>query len=270
MKNYRNFRWVLSQMVALLGSRRRFISLSLPAARVHRLFDVEKKALVRIRCRGSEDVVSIIQVFFAEFYELSQIGPRCSDIMNDYAAIIKSGKRPLIVDCGANIGLTCVYLAMLFPQAKIVAIEPDEMNCDFAKENTCRYDVDVIRAAIGCERGVGGIVDQSVDSNSFRIERQVSGSPGAIDVITIQDVLERYPDDMYVPLMIKIDIEGFEEDLFSGNVEWIRFFKLMIVELHDWMLPGKGSSRNFLREISKLNRDFLFHNENIFSVQNEA
>ena len=267
MKTYSSIRWILSQVFASLASRRRFVSLSLPGARIHRLFDTRKKTVVHVHSRGVQDLVSIIQVFFAEFYELSQIGSRYKDVMHEYASIIHSGKRPLIVDCGANIGLTSLYLAMLFPEAKVAAIEPDEMNCNFAKENTAAHDVDVIRAAVGCEGGVGGIVDQSVDSNSFQIERLDGDIPGAIDMLTIQSVVERYPADRYVPFIIKIDIEGFEADLFSKNVDWIRLFKLMIVELHDWMLPGTGSSRNFLKEVSKLDRDFLFHNENIFSVR---
>lgn len=270
MKTYGSIRWVLSQLLAMLAARRRFVSLSLPFAKTHRLLDMENKSILRIYGRGNEDVVSIIQVFFAEFYELSKIGPRQADVMGEYAAIVQSGKHPLIVDCGANIGLTCLYLAMLFPKAKIVGIEPDQLNCDLARKNTQDYNVEILKAAVGCEGGAARIIDGSVDSNSFRVQRNVTSDPGSVPIVSIQGVLDKYVDQMHVPFMIKIDIEGFEDDLFSKNVDWIRFFSLMVVELHDWMLPGEANSRNFLREISKLDRDFLFHNENIFSVRNGA
>ena len=39
-------------------------------------------------------------------------------------------------------------------------------------------------------------------------------------------------------LLIKIDIEGFEENLFSKNFEWIDE-KIIIIELHDWILKKK-------------------------------
>ena len=36
-----------------------------------------------------------------------------------------NGKRPLIVDAGANIGASAAFFAMTYPTAKIVAIEPE-------------------------------------------------------------------------------------------------------------------------------------------------
>ena len=37
-----------------------------------------------------------------------------------------SNSKPYIVDCGANIGLSIIYFKQLFPNAEIVAFEPDE------------------------------------------------------------------------------------------------------------------------------------------------
>ncbi|MFL6694040.1 MAG: FkbM family methyltransferase, partial [Ramlibacter sp.] len=66
----------------------------------------------------------------------------------------------------------------------------------------------------------------------------------------------------------KIDIEGFEANLFSANCEWIDLFPLLIIELHDWLLPRQGNSRAFLREIAQRDRDFVFRGENVFSISN--
>ena len=81
----------------------------------------------------------------------------------------------------------------------------------------------------------------------------------------INSILKKYQ--QFVPFIIKIDIEGFESELFSKNTEWIDMFPLVIIELHDWMLPKTANSNNFLKEISKLDRDFLYFNENIFSIK---
>ena len=80
--------------------------------------------------------------------------------------------------------------------------------------------------------------------------------------------MEKYSKNKYTPFIIKIDIEGFEEDLFSKNLEWVDLFPLLIIELHDWMLPKSSNSKNFLQAISKLNRDFVYIGENIFSISN--
>ena len=72
----------------------------------------------------------------------------------------------------------------------------------------------------------------------------------------------------YTPFLAKIDIEGAEADLFSRDTDWIDQFPLIIVELHDWLLPKQGTSRNFLRCIAARNRDFVYLGENIFSIRN--
>ena len=57
----------------------------------------------------------------------------------------------------------------------------------------------------------------------------------------------------------KIDIEGFEDDLFSSNTDWIDDCLLLIIELHDWMMPKTANSNNFLKAISAKKRDFVYH-----------
>ena len=42
-----------------------------------------------------------------------------------------------------------------------------------------------------------------------------------------------------IPFLIKFDIEGFGKDVFINNLEWLKKFKIIIIEIHDWMLPEK-------------------------------
>jgi len=63
------------------------------------------------------------------------------------------------------------------------------------------------------------------------------------------------------------DIEGFESDLFSTNTDWIKKVTVLVVELHDWMIPNSANSHNFLA-ISAESRDFVVYGENIFSIRN--
>ena len=66
------------------------------------------------------------------------------------------------------------------------------------------------------------------------------------------------------PFILKIDIEGSEEDVFSGDSSWLDQFPCVIIELHDWMLPFSGSSRNFQRAIARLDFDLVQRGENLF------
>lgn len=270
MKSYNPARWLFSQVVAFIFKRRRFISLSLPTAEKHRIYDNKNGGIISISSRGASDVASIIQIFIAEFYNLRQLGQRFDDIMRIYTSIIAQGKTPLIIDCGANIGLTSLYFSMMFPRAKIVAIEPDINNCDFANINNTGRNVEVLCSAIGSRAGMCKILDANVDSNSFQVKvADLNSEPLVedIEIFTVNNLLKKYEAN-HLPLIIKIDIEGFESNLFEKNTDWISRFALIIVELHDWMLPTQANSSNFLKEISKENRDFLFFNENIFSIKN--
>ena len=68
---------------------------------------------------------------------------------------------------------------------------------------------------------------------------------------------------------IKIDIEGFEDDLFAQNIEWVDEFSVIIIETHDRFFPKMAKSKNFLKVISGLDRDFVHRGENIFSIKNQ-
>jgi len=71
------------------------------------------------------------------------------------------------------------------------------------------------------------------------------------------------------PFIFKIDIEGGESELFKERTTWMQRFPLIIIELHDWLFPGTSNSRNFLREVSNMNVDFVFRGENVFCFNND-
>ena len=71
------------------------------------------------------------------------------------------------------------------------------------------------------------------------------------------------------PFIVKIDIEGGEDNLFSMNTNWVEEIPMVIIELHDWLLPKQKTSMNFLKTISELDRDFNIKGENIFSIKNK-
>ena len=52
-----------------------------------------------------------------------------------------AGEPRTIVDAGANIGLTSVFFANRFPQARIFAIEPEAQNFEMLKKNTGAYPI---------------------------------------------------------------------------------------------------------------------------------
>ena len=129
-----------------------------------------------------------------------------------YVAAARGGKAPLIVDAGAHIGTSAVWFATQYPEATIIAIEPDPGNIALLRRNAARFNIDVVQAGLGSMKGAGRIVDPGFGEWSYRVSRD--DTEGEIDIVTISDVLCRKTDDQLVPFICKLDIEGAESGLF--------------------------------------------------------
>ena len=67
---------------------------------------------------------------------------------------------------------------------------------------------------------------------------------------------------MSLHLLIKIDIEGHEKELFEKNIEWVSEFNFLIIELHDWLIPNKNISSNFQKALSLFDNETFIFGEN--------
>lgn len=242
---------------------KRFIPLSLPFFSKQRFYDKKLKKMVSVEIRDWIDWTTTTQIYYNDDYNLERL-KRHKDIIALYNKIVASGKTPLIIDCGGNIGLASRYFFDNYPKAQIVCVEPDAANAQQAKKNNSA-DIVVMESAIGSTRSRGTIIDPGLGNNAYRISCEGEGN---CDIVSINDLLEKYDASGYTPFIIKIDIEGFESELFSKNTEWVEKFPLLIMELHDWMLPKSANSNNFLKTIANANRDFIFSGENVFSLSN--
>jgi FkbM family methyltransferase len=249
----------------LIPSTSRFIRLSPNHIGKIRFYDRHFKKFFFVKSRNYIDSVTADQIYTFNDYDINFL-LRADEIREKYKLMIRSGLTPLIIDCGANIGLSARYFSDEFPEALVIAIEPDGNNLKAAKDNCKNYsNIEFFKAAIGAESGKANIDNFDVDPNSYRVTR--SDSENALDVLTIDSILNKYVNTQL--FITKIDIEGFEDDLFSSNTDWIDDCLLLIIELHDWMMPKTANSNNFLKAISAKKRDFVYKEENIFSIHND-
>jgi len=257
----------LTQLINAPRRMTRFIPLSMPVFARQHFYDKKLKRFFSIEIRDWIDWNTAMQIFYNDDYGLDKL-KRQHDIVARYRDIVGAGKIPLIIDCGGNIGLAARYFSDNFPQAQILCVEPDTNNVAQARKNNAANIV-FLENAIGSTRSRGTLVDPGLGNNAFRISTTGSADgAGDTDIIAINDLLDRYPAGTYTPFVIKIDIEGFESELFSRNTEWVEKFPLLIMELHDWMLPKTANSGNFLKTIANADRDFVFYGENVFSISN--
>jgi FkbM family methyltransferase len=143
-----------------------------------------------------------------------------------------------ILDCGANVGLASVYFLNRFPQAKVLAIEPDPQNVVICRQNLGPYG----SRAIVIQGGVwSGCSPLAIVSSKFgagdkwgvQVRPCRRGTTGC-EVVEGYDVLSllNYADVDHVDIL-KIDIEGSELPVFASLPDrWLPRVRNLIIELH--------------------------------------
>lgn len=175
-----------------------------------------------------------------------------------------AGTSLIIVDAGANIGAASVYFDAVFPGCGIIAIEPEVGNCELARLNCTSANFKLIGAALGQTPGTLYLRDLGRSDWGYQV-----GAEGQypVPVVTLANVLDQHCAGT-TPFILKVDIEGAEQSLFSDETDWLDRFALVVIELHDWMQPGGAVSRSFYREISRFDFDILQRGENTFCFNN--
>jgi FkbM family methyltransferase len=177
-------------------------------------------------------------------------------IHNEYQSPFELSPR-LIVDAGANIGMATLYFAHRYPDAQIVAIEPEPSNFEILRRNCADLsNVTLIKGALWPVNCPLEIEDLAGEAWTFRVRELSSRSNNAaVLAITISDILNRV--DAQRIDFLKIDIEGAELQLFANGAEqWIDLVETIAIELHDRFRPGCARAfysalgkRKFIQEI---------------------
>lgn len=219
--------------------------------------------------RGTDADRGVIQqIFGSEDYSLAALR-RGEELRQIYERTVISGGKPLILDAGANIGASVVYFCMSYPGAHVLALEPAPDNFELLLRNANGLDVDARCAGIAAASGHAVLLDPGLGEWGYRTCRTFPEGDGpTVALCAAAQIVAQKAAEGFVPFIAKIDIEGGEADLFSRDTGWIDEFPLLIVELHDWLLPHSANSRNFLKCVSQRDRDFVYVGENVFSIRN--
>lgn len=192
---------------------------------IHLIF-LQDKLWVR---NNSTDMKVFVEIFVFEEYNIDlKIKPK------------------IIIDAGSNIGLSSIYFAHKYPNAKVLAIEPDPDNFKQLIKNTLKYDrIETLEGAIWNKTGNLDIT--GTDAWNFIVQPDNNGE---IRGYTLDYIMEKFKIDTID--LLKIDIEGSEAALFeSGYTNWLNKTKVMIIEIHDWI--NLKSSKNLFKAISGFN-----------------
>ena len=181
---------------------------------------------------GTSDMNTFLQVLVDEEYDFP---------VNRPAAII---------DAGANIGLASIWFASKYPDARIIAVEPEKSNFDVLTRNVAPLpNVTPVHAALWSHPGTLAVDDPN-DEGAWAFQtREFADSPSPVQTVpclTVTELISEY--DLKWIDLFKIDIEGAEKEVFDSPDEWIGSVGAIAIELHDRFKAG--CSRSFYAAIT--------------------
>jgi FkbM family methyltransferase len=141
---------------------------------------------------------------------------------------------PFVVDCGANIGMSVLYFKGLYPDARVLAFEPDPGAFACLRENVTGNALPDVRIENAAVTGVEGETDffyDRVDPASLRMSIVRERMPK--DRRTVRAVrLSRFLDEEVD--FLKLDVEGAELDVIGelADARKLRLVRQMLVEYH--------------------------------------
>lgn len=215
----------------------------------------------------SSDISVIRQIFREKVYDIRRLR-RFPELVKFAQLAGATARDPLIVDAGANIGASALYFASMCPEARVVCIEPDVHNYQLLVENTQGLKVRPLLGAVAATSKLLRVVDVGEGYWGYQTTPAVHEEADSIRAVTMNEIFDAHAENCF-PFIVKIDIEGGEEDLFTTNVEWVTQTPLIIIELHDWLLPSRHTALPFLRCMAELDRDFVTIGEDVYSIAND-
>lgn len=141
----------------------------------------------------------------------------------------------LIIDGGANIGLSSLYLKLRYPNCSIHAIEPDIDNFRLLEKNLEGLsNIHCYQRGLWTSNEWLEITNPEAGHESFIVKECKKESNRAFRGITIPQIMMKTIYDRID--LLKLDIEGSEACLFStGFEQWLGQVNHILVETHNWI-----------------------------------
>lgn len=184
---------------------------------------------------------------------------------------VSSKEDITIIDCGANVGLATIYFKMNFPNANIIAFEPDPSIFAALRQNISSFGYN----NIVCKNEAISNKDSILD---FRIEGGHSGmiinnsdlkDSIRVKAIRLKSLLRAYKNITF----LKIDIEGEEINVIPDIADELINVDYLFLEYHSFVdspqnldkllfIIKNGGFRYYIKEAA--NKSFPFIQKEVF------
>ncbi len=168
--------------------------------------------------------------------------------------------RPLIVDCGANIGVSALEWKSRWPMAELICFEPDPFAFKVLERNFDHNDLPGVTCVNAAVTHLDGPVDfygelkASGDARGNSIDPAWARREGTTKTSVRGVRLSRYIRDRDVSFL-KLDIEGAEQRVLEEIVDCLPRIEAIYVEVHE---TDASVERNSVSAIIRLLSDAGF------------
>ena len=144
----------------------------------------------------------------------------------------------LILDVGANLGLSAIAMAIAQPRARVIAFEPNPVTYGYLRQNIAGFaNIEAVQAAVSDRATV-----LNFHPSLYAAGSHVVGSGHIRDDMPTLKVAALSLDDFVAerglePSFIKLDVEGHEPEALAGAAATIeRFRPAVYMEFNSWTL----------------------------------
>ena len=171
----------------------------------------------------------------------------------------------ILIDAGANIGLTSIYFSNLHPDLKILAIEPEENNyLQLLKNIKYYYNIKPLQKAIWNRNTKLKIRNDFRDRQSWSFQVDASSGTQEVDADTLEAILKEQ--DINEIDILKVDVEGAEKQIFLEDKTINKILlktKIICLEIHD----SEVSRIEISSKIMQLGFNLFAKGETLFAVK---
>lgn len=192
---------------------------------------VSKEGVQILLRKGSSDLKVFRQIIINEEFK------NVVQLIRQHDIKIKN-----VIDAGANIGLTTLYLKAHFPDAEVLCVEPDDSNQTQLLQHITLNNlanVDLIRGGVWSHNSWLNIDNTFRDGLEWSRRLQLAENErGDIPVYSINHILAEKQWESID--LLKMDIEGAEEAIFSesSDLSFLSKIKVITIEVHDMFEVG--------------------------------